>query len=237
MSTDFTPSELSQLQRKPFKGSHDRATIFGILDAAVYCHIAYVAQGQPLATPMLFWRDGDTLYWHGSARGRAILAHAAGQKVCVTVTHLDGFNLGRSGIASSIQFRCVMAFGTTAAITEREEKRRQMTRLIERKFPGRTAQQRAISEAELDAITVIKMPIEEASAKINARGPVETSEDDYNISIWAGVIPVRMTMGPALADERLVVPSTLPADLALHYGEGEELDAALTWAAKKSAGD
>ncbi len=234
MLKDFPQTSLSRLQRKPFKGSHDRATIYGILDAAVVCHIGYIADGQALATPMLFWRDGATLYWHGSARGRAILAHAAGQKVCVTVAHLDAFNLGRSGIASSVQFRSVMAFGTTAAITDRAQKQHQMTRFIERMFPGRTASQRAIHDAELDAITVIGMPIGEASAKINARGPVETTEDDYDTKIWAGVIPVRMTIGDAVVDTRVAVPPALPEDLAAHYQEGAGLDAALTWAADRT---
>lgn len=232
MSDPFETSTISRLTRKPERGSYDRQSVYAILDGSLVCHIGYVADGQAFATPTLFWRSGDTVYWHGSKHGRMIRALSAGQRVCVTVSHLDALNLGRSGIASSVQYRSVMAFGTTEAITEAGEKRIQMARLIDRKFPGRTSEQRPIHDQEIDQITVIRMPIDEATAKIKDGGVVERSEADYDIATWAGVIPIAQTIGPAAPDARLGAGSSVPASVAA-YAPGRRLDEVL--AAAQSA--
>jgi nitroimidazol reductase NimA-like FMN-containing flavoprotein (pyridoxamine 5'-phosphate oxidase superfamily) len=201
------------------------------MDSSLVCHIGYVAQGQAFATPTLFWRDGDVLYWHGSKRGRMIRTLSEGQRVCVTVSHLDALNLGRSGIASSIQYRSVMAFGTTQPISDAEEKRNQMGRLINRKFPGRASELRRTHDHEIDQITVIRMPIDEASAKVKASGVMEYNEEDYDVPTWAGVIPIHQTFGQAVPDGRLIVSSALPVNVK-NYSAGRHLDEALTEAVK-----
>jgi uncharacterized protein len=91
------------------KSKPSTPAVYAILDASLVCHIAYVVDGQAYATPTLFWRDNNVLYWHGSKRGKMIRTHSERQRVCVTVSHLDALNLGRSGIASSVQYRSVMA--------------------------------------------------------------------------------------------------------------------------------
>lgn len=227
MPDQFTATALSDLTRKSDRGSHDKSDVYAILDAALVCHIAYTVDGQPFATPTLFWRNGDTLYWHGSSHGRMISCHAQGQRVCLTVTHLDALNLGRSGIASSVQYRSAMVFGTTRAITEPDQKRIHMAQLIDRKFPGRSADQRAIHDHEINGITVIEMPIEEAAAKVKSGGVVERTEADYDIPVWAGVIPIAQTVGVAEPDPRLSSDIEMPSNVAA-YGTNRRLDEVLS---------
>ena len=232
MQDSFKASNTSQLSRKPERGSHDKRSIYDILDASLVCHIGYIADGQAFATPTLFWRDADTLFWHGSKHGRMIQTLSEGQRVCVTVCHLDAFNLGRSGIASSVQYRSVMAFGTTRPITDAAEKRQHMARLIDRKFPGRSAELRPIRDHEIDQITVIRMPIDEATAKVKSEAVSEHEEDDYSVATWAGVIPVKMTIGAAIPDQHLLVNANLPDNVAA-FADGAALQDALTDAAKR----
>ena len=205
------------------------------MDAAVVCHIAYTVEGQAYATPALFWREGDDLYWHGSRHGKMISTLEKGQRVCVTVTHLDAFNLGRSGKASSVQYRSVMAFGTTVAVDDPAEKKHQMGNLINRKFPGRTRGLRPIHDEEIDQILMVRMPIEEAAAKVKNEGVIETSEEDYDIATWAGVIPVEMRIGQAIPDQRLKVAPDLPSE-ADAYQDGRSLAEVLSEMAKANKG-
>ena len=226
MSAQYHASGLSRLARKPERGSHDKSAVYAILDASLVCHIGYVADGQAFSTPTLFWRQDDLLYWHGSKASRMIRAHSDGQRVCVTVSHLDALNLGRSGIASSVQYRCVMAFGTTEPITGAAQKRQQMCRLIDRQFPGRSKELRSIHDHEIEQITVIRMQIDEATAKVKTGGVIERSEDDYDVETWAGVIPITQTVGAAVRDHRLAEGQEKAANVSV-YGEGCRLDQVL----------
>lgn len=236
MSEEFATSTTSRLRRKPERGRYDRQSVYEILDGALVCHIAYVADGQAFATPTLFWRAGDTLYWHGSKHGRMISALSQGQRVCVTVSHLDALNLGRSGIASSVQYRSVMAFGTTEPITDADAKRQQMGRLIDRKFPGRASELRPIHDHEIAQITVIRMPIDEATAKVKDGGVVERSEADYEVPAWAGVIPIAQTVGEPMPDDRLDTGTSQPASVAA-YRPDRRLDEVLAEARAQTADD
>jgi uncharacterized protein len=232
MSDTFPATSRNALSRRVDRGSQDKAAVFAILDASLVCHVGYELDGQPFVTPTLFWRDGETLYWHGSRHGRTIRALAAGRRVCVTVSQLDGLVLGRSGIASSIQYRSVMAFGTTRAIDDRVGKKLQMARLIDRQFPGRAATLRPTRDVEIDQITVIEMPIEEATAKVKTGGPNEREPADFDMPVWAGVIPLRQTLGQAEPDARLA-PGIAPTASVERMAPGTTLDDALTAASRR----
>lgn len=225
MSPEFAPSERTRLRRRPQRGFYDEETIFGILDAAAVAHVGYVDEGQPLVTPTVFWREGKRLLWHGSAGSRALRAQARGIPVCVTVSHVDGFVLGRSGFAHSLLYRSVMAFGTTEPVEGRDAKRRAMDQFIERLYPGRTAELRKVHDIELDMIAVIAMPIDEASAKIRSGG-VNEKPEDVTAPGWAGTIPVRCVIGAATPDERIDPATPRPASVAA-FAEGARLDDAL----------
>ena len=119
---EFTPTERSRLRRLHERGRYDKATIYPILDAGFLCHVGYVIDGQPYVTPTSYWRDGDCLYWHGSSASRMLRAIAQAIPVCLTVCHLDGIVLARSGFHSSINYRSVMAFGHAKPVDDPREK-------------------------------------------------------------------------------------------------------------------
>lgn len=226
MATDtaFPVSERTRLRRRPARGAHDEATVFGILDAGVIAHVGYAVEGAPRVIATAYWREGRCLYWHGAAGSQALRAQAAGLPVCVTVSHLDGLVLGRSGFAHSLLYRSVMAFGRTHEVEGHAAKRRAMEAFLERLYPGRTREIRPIHDGELDMIAVIGLRIDEASAKIRGGG-VNEKEEDLAAPGWAGVIPVQMTLGAPRTDERVVGVPT-PASVRA-FGEAERLDRVL----------
>lgn len=191
----------TRLRRKPERGRYDRDTINAILDAGVVCHVGYVIDGQPYVTPTCYWREGDHVYWHGSHASR-MLKQAAGRPVCLTVTHLDGLVVARSGFHHSINYRSVMIFGRPKAVEDEAHKLRALEAFVERVYPGRWRELRPATRKELKATTVLSMPIGEASAKIRTGPPVD-DEADYALPVWAGVVPVRLTRGAPEPDPRL----------------------------------
>lgn len=222
MDDAYTPTERSRVKRMHLRGKYDRATVFAILDAAMLAHVGYVIDGQPYVTPTAFWRDGDRLYWHGSSASRMLRSQAGGVPVCLTVTHMDGFVLARSGFHHSINYRAVMAFGTAAIVDDEAVKRRALDHFIDGLFPGRSTTLRQPNAQELKATTLVGMTIEEASAKIRTGGPVD-DEEDYALPIWAGVIPLRTIIDPAVADPKNLPGVAAPADIAPH-ASGARLD-------------
>jgi hypothetical protein len=206
---EFTPTERSRLRRLHERGRYDKATIYPILDAGFLCHVGYVIDGQPYVTPTSYWRDGDRLYWHGSSASRMLRAIAQAIPVCLTVCHLDGIVLARSGFHSSINYRSVMAFGHAKAIDDPREKLKSLEDFVERLHPGRWAELRPVSTQELKGTTIVSMEIEEASAKTRA-GPPKDDEEDYALGVWAGVLPVHMITGQPEPDPRLVPGTPKP---------------------------
>jgi nitroimidazol reductase NimA-like FMN-containing flavoprotein (pyridoxamine 5'-phosphate oxidase superfamily) len=227
----FTPTDRSRVKRLHERGKYDEATIFPILDAAFIAHIAYVIDGQPFVTPTAFWREGRTLYWHGSAASRMLRFQEAGVPACVAVTHLDGLVLARSGFHHSLNYRSVMAFGTAHLVADAAEEARQLDLFIDRLYPDRRAEIRPNEPQELKATTVIMMEIEEASAKIRTGAPKD-DEPDYALDCWAGVIPVAQVVGEAIDDPKLKAGVPFPKGL-LGYAAGTRLDAVLKECADK----
>jgi nitroimidazol reductase NimA-like FMN-containing flavoprotein (pyridoxamine 5'-phosphate oxidase superfamily) len=190
----------TRLKRLPKRGRFDRATIHAILDATPLCHVGYLIDGRPLVTPTLHWREGERVYWHGSRASRALLA-SEDAEVCLTVTLLDGLVLARSGFHHSANYRSVMVFGRTARLEDPELKLAKMQNFVERLYPGRWEELRPVTRKELNATTILSLPIEEASAKIREGGPIDDAAD-YALPIWAGVVPVGMAVGRPAADPR-----------------------------------
>jgi nitroimidazol reductase NimA-like FMN-containing flavoprotein (pyridoxamine 5'-phosphate oxidase superfamily) len=220
MSGSFDVTARTQLRRRPQRGSFDRATVFAILDAGLLCHVGYVVDGRPFVTPTAYWRHGDELYWHGSAASR-MLKSVDGAEVCVTVSHLDGLVVARSAFHQSVNYRSVMIFGRAQIVEDAAEKRIGMRAFVERLYPGQT-RMRDSSDKELAAISVMKLTINEVSAKIRDLGVLDDAED-YAIPTWAGVIPVRTVVGEAVPDQRLLVDTALPPNLK-KFTAGARLD-------------
>ena len=177
-------------------------TIYAILDAALLCHVGYVIDGLPYVTPTLFWREGERLYWHGSSASRMLRKQTQGIPVCVTVSHVDGLVVARSGFHHSLNYRAVMAFGSAAIVDDDEIKTAALNGFVDRLYPGRNRQIRPILPQELKATTLMSMVIDEASAKVRTGGPID-DEADYALDCWAGVVPIDTRVGAAIPDERL----------------------------------
>jgi hypothetical protein len=202
------PSDRTRTRRLPDRGHYDRTTIDAIIDAAIVGHVGWVHEGQPFVTPTSVWRQGDRLYWHGSRASRMLRA-TDGQLVCVTVTHLDGLVLARSGFNHSINYRSVMALGTAHLVTDDAEADATLETFIERIYPGRWAELRPMTPKERKATSVMWMDLTEASAKIRA----DTSHDDpgdESWPAWAGVIPMRMVGGDAEPDPHVAPGTRVP---------------------------
>ena len=215
----------NRVKRLHERASYDRAAVHAILDAAMLCHVAYVLNGQPYATPTLFWRQDETLYWHGSSASRMLRHLKAGTPACLTVAHLDGLVLARSGFNHSANYRSAMCFGTARLVEDPEEKVAAMRDVVDRFYPGRSALLRPITVQEAKATTVVSMPIEEAAAKVRAKG-VGDDEEDFALPIWAGVIPVATVLGAAQTCHRLAPGVEKPETLSI-FPEGGRLDTAL----------
>ena len=228
---EFAPSSRSRLKRRRERAAYDEATVYAFLDAGFIAHVGYVIDGQPYATPTAYWRDGRRLYWHGSAASRMLRAQSSGLKVCLTVTHLDGLVMARSGFHHSINYRSVMAFGTARAVADAAERARQLDRFIERLYPGRVAMMRAATRPELKATTMVSMEIEEASAKSRS-GPPKDDEADYASDVWAGVVPIALTSGAPIADP-LLEPNVKPPRSLKKLANRRRFDEALLALARR----
>jgi uncharacterized protein len=208
MAAPFTPTPRTRVKRLHERGHYDRETVHAILDAGVICHVGYVIDGQPYVTPTSYWRHGDLLYWHGSAASRMLRHLKREVSVCVEVTHFDGFVLARSGFHHSINYRSVMAFGRAQLVPD-DDKLAALEDFVERLFPGRWPELRPPTRQEIKATTVLRMPLDEVSAKVRT-GPPKDDEEDYSLPIWAGVLPIVSRIGAPQADPRLDPGMPLP---------------------------
>ena len=180
--------------REPHRGVYDRAAAYQILDEGFICHVGFVVDGQPFVIPTAFGRVNDNLYIHGSAASRMLRNLDKGVPVCVTVTLLDGLVLARSIFNHSMNYRSVVVLGTAVAVLDAKEKLEALKLVSEHILPGRWAESRQPNERELKQTLVMRLPIEEFSAKVR-QGPPIDDEEDYSFPTWAGVIPLKTVAG------------------------------------------
>jgi len=211
------PSERVRVKRSHQRAAYDRETVHAILDAMPVCHVGYIVDGTPYVTPTLQWREGDRVYWHGSSASRA-LRSSNNTQVCLTVTILDGMVMARSAFHHSVNYRAVMIKGVAEKVTDPAAKARHLETMVEQLFPGRWDMLREMTPKESKATTVLSMPIDEASAKIRPGMPVD-DEEDYELPIWAGVIPIRMEVLPPVDDPRNL-PGVIAPDHTHSYKVG-----------------
>jgi nitroimidazol reductase NimA-like FMN-containing flavoprotein (pyridoxamine 5'-phosphate oxidase superfamily) len=196
------PTARTTLKRLPKRGCVERETIYQILDEAFVCHVGFVFDGQPYVIPTGYARDGDQLLIHGSAASRMLRALAGEADVCVTVTLLDGLVLARSAFHHSMNYRSVVILGRAKVVSGKQEKLDALRILTEHVLPGRWKDVRGPSENELKQTLVLSLDIAEASAKIREGAPVD-DEADYELDVWAGVIPLQLTAGAPIDDANL----------------------------------
>ena len=209
MSEQLAPTERSTVRRRGERGSHERARIHAVLDEGKVAHVGLCVDGQPYVLPMAYGRDGDRLILHGSVASRLLRGLDAGLPVCVTVTLLDGLVMARSTFHHSMNYRSVVILGTAARIAEPRRAAAALEALVEHLVPGRTAEARPPTDAELRQTSVLEVPIEEATLKERAGG-ANDEPDDLALDVWAGVVPVATRLGTPEAnrDLRAGVPTS-----------------------------
>jgi uncharacterized protein len=208
------PSKRTTVHRIPKRAHYDEVTLHGILDEALVCHLGFTVDGQPFVIPTTFARVGRTLYVHGAAASRTLQALAGGAPACVTVTLLDGLVLARSAFHHSMNYRSAVIFGSASRVDDPAEIALALRSIVEKVAPGRYTDVRPPNEKELKATSVLRMPIDEASAKVRTGGPLDDEEDYAGVRSWAGVIPLSLTRGTPVRDDRLDPAVALPDYLA-----------------------
>jgi uncharacterized protein len=205
--------ERSRVSRHPERAAYDAATVHAVLDAALVAHVGFVAAGRPVVIPMLYGRDGDALYLHGSVASRLQRTLANGIDVCLTVTLVDGLVLARSAFRHSMNYRSVVVLGR-AMLVRPEDKDHALRIITEHVVPGRWDEVRPPSPIELRQTSVLRLAIEEASAKSRTGGPIDADED-LGMTVWAGVLPCAVTWGdPIDADDLVSTRAPSPSVVA-----------------------
>ncbi|MGV9255451.1 pyridoxamine 5'-phosphate oxidase family protein [Streptomyces sp. NPDC003697] len=213
--TAYTPTDRTVPTRSAQRASYDRELVHAILDEGYVCHLGFVRDGAPVVLPTLYGRVGERLYVHGSTGSRPLRMTGQadpGLAVCLTVTHVDGLVLARSAFHHSINYRSVVVHGIAHQVTDPDERRTALDALVDHVVPGRSADSRPASTKELAATAVIRLDLEEVSAKVRTGG-VNDEPEDLALPHWAGVIPVGRRYGTPLADTALAPGTELPGYL------------------------
>jgi len=209
------PTARTRVVREAHRGVYDRETVYRILDEGFLCHVGFLVDGQPFVIPTSYGRVHASLYIHGSAASRMLRQMKDGVAVCITVTLLDGLVLARSVFNHSMNYRSVVILGKATLVEERNEKLEALHALSEHILPGRWDDARQPNERELKQTSVLRVPIEEFSAKVRTGPPID-DEEDYSFPTWAGVLPLEMRAGDPINDARLL-PGREAPEYVLNY--------------------
>jgi len=209
----FPPTDHTRIRRLPKRGSYERDTIYAILDEALICHVGFVDQGRPFVIPINFARLGDSIVLHGALDSRLLKHIAAGNEVCLEVALVDGLVLARSVFHHSVNYRSVVLFGHGRVVDDPQEKIAALQAITDHLIPGRWQEARLPNTKELNATLVVAIDIADASAKVRSGGPVD-DEADYDLPVWAGVLPLAVTPLAPERDERLGEDIPLPGYVA-----------------------
>ena len=209
----FTPTARSRVKRGRDRAHYDRETIYAILDAGLFCHIAYCVDGQPYLIPSSYGREDDRLYLHGALANRTLKHLAQGAPAAIGVALVDGLIFARSQAYHSMNYRSVVLFGRATEVGELAARRRALTAIVEHMAPGRAGACRPPSELELKGTQVLEFRIEEASAKVRAGGAGD-DEQDLALPHWAGELPLRLAPQPPRPASDLVEGVSVPEHIA-----------------------
>ncbi|MGW2747107.1 pyridoxamine 5'-phosphate oxidase family protein [Streptomyces sp. NPDC001450] len=208
----YTPTHRTVPTRSAQKASYDKDVVHAILDEGYVCHLGFVRDGAPVVLPTLYGRVGERLYVHGSTGSRPLRMTGEadpGLAVCLTVTHVDGLVLARSAFHHSVNYRSVVVHGIAHEVTDPEERRLALDALVDQVVPGRSADSRRANKKELAATAVIRLDLDEVSAKIRTGGANDEPED-LDLPHWAGVVPLRKGYGTPLDNADLAPGIDVP---------------------------
>ena len=202
-------TDKTRVKRSPKRGHYDFETVANILDEGLVCHVGFVVNEQPYVIPTAYGRLGDRVYIHGAGASRMMRSLSEGIDLCLTVTLLDGLVLARSAYHHSMNYRSVVLFGCAEIVTAPDEKMLALKAFTEHVMKGRWDEVRKPNDAELAGTVVLALPIAEASAKIRTGPPVDDPAD-YDLPVWAGVLPLSQQVGSPLCDPQLSVDVEVP---------------------------
>ena len=203
MSDEYTIGKQNAVRQLREKAAYDKETVHSILDSALLAHVAFVEDGQPVVVPMLYGREGETLFLHGARKARVIRLLESTGTACLNVTHVDGLVYARSAFNSSMNYRSATVFGSARLLEDEVEKLHALRVISECTMPGRWDELREPLVNEVKMTGVIALDIESASAKV-ATGMPEDEDDDYDIPVWAGVLPLESRFTTLQSDDRLI---------------------------------
>ncbi len=198
----YQQTSRTRIGRLPKRGAYDKAQVHAILDEGFLCHVGFVVDGQPYVIPTGYVRIDERIYLHGSAASRMLRTLHQGVEVCVTVTLVDGFVLARSVFHHSMNYRSIVMLGTATLVTAQDEKLQALHSFTNHIVPGRWEEARQPTEQELKSTSVMVLPLQEVSAKIRSGPPID-DEEDYELPVWAGVVPLRLDFTQPVPDSRL----------------------------------
>jgi uncharacterized protein len=216
-----SPTPFTKVHRIPDRAAYDRTSVHAVLDAATIAHVGLVRDGRPVVIPMLFGRLDDAVYLHGSVAGGVLRDGGAGVELCLTATVIDGLVLARSAFHHSMNYRSVVVIGRAQSV-EGDEKVAALRAIAEHLTPGRWDESRPPAPGELRQTAVLRLGLDEASVKCRTGGPVD-DEEDLDLDVWAGVLPMHVAYGePRAADDLApgIAVSAAAAALARPGGPG-----------------
>lgn len=200
------PTRRTKVRRLPERAVYDHQTLHSIIDEAIFCHVAFVADGSPVVIPTIHARIDDTLYFHGAPASRMLRSMKQGIEVSVAVTLLDGLVVARTPFHQSLNYRSVIAFGTARSVDDPDEKLAALKAVTDHVTPGRWEDSRPPTEAEVRGTLVLALRLDEASAKVRT-GPPGDDEADLDLPFWAGVVPMSLVAGEPVPDDGVDWPA------------------------------
>ncbi|WP_299276006.1 pyridoxamine 5'-phosphate oxidase family protein [uncultured Psychroserpens sp.] len=218
--TDYSKSKLNRIKRGQIRASYDVEKINTILDAGFIGYVSYVYEGRAITLPMAYGRKDNKIYLHGSQANRMLLHLLESKKMSMTVMHLDALVLARSGLHHSVNYRSATLFGTIKNINDPKEKELALHCFMEHMMEGRWDGIRPMHQEELDRTLVVEMTIETASAKIRDVG-VGDEPEDYNLDVWAGLIPIKQVAEYPVPDEGLPQKMEIPKHILDYYHQNK----------------
>ncbi|TYC51730.1 pyridoxamine 5'-phosphate oxidase family protein [Rhodobacterales bacterium] len=209
----------NQADRPPYarirqmkRGSYDKETAYRVLDTGLVAHVGFLHEERPMVIPMAYARSGDTLYLHGASTTRLVKEDAAGLPMCLTVTMVDGLVAARAAFHHSMNYRCAIVHGTSRIIEDPDEQTKALAAITDHLMPGRWDECRPMTGKELKATGVLSMSIDQVSTKIRAGAPGD-DEEDLELDIWAGVVPITTALGMPISDPHVANGTDFPASV------------------------
>ncbi|SDS16997.1 hypothetical protein SAMN05216503_2201 [Polaribacter sp. KT25b] len=213
---EYQKSKLNRVKRGANRATYDVDKINTILDAGFLCYVGYIYEGKPITIPMAYARQDDKIYIHGSTANRMLLSILESGETSITVMHLDGLVLARSGFHHSVNYRSVTLFGSLQKVEEEADKTEILKWIVNQMVPNQWDSLRPMNQKELDRTLVVEFTIETASAKVRETGVADEPED-YNEDVWAGIVPVKQVAEYPIADKGKPQQMEIPKHILDYY--------------------